>query len=998
MADIFVSYTSSDRDWAFWIANELRVLGHAPHVHEWEIRSGEDIYAWMEQRHDTADHVLCVVSDAYLKAPYSTLERNAALWQAVAKRPGFVLLVAVKPCRLPTLADHLRRCELYNIPEDEARRRFHEFMAKREAPTTLVFPGQYAVSNIPIRMPTHFLGRDDALAEIETALRRYEGRVAITALHGLRGVGKTTLAAAYADRHRSDYRVTWWIRAQTESTMRADLVGLGVRLKWIAADEKEEPALTNVMERLRQEGEGILLTYDNAVDANALRPYLPRGGRAHVLVTSNAHAWRGVAEPVEIRLWPKDIGADYLIARTGRHGEREAALGLSDALGGLPLAHEQAAAYCERLDISLGEYRRRFEATPARLLDDARHAPTEYHDGLTVAKTFALAIEEAAKLHPAAEPLIVHAALLAPEPIPLFLFAEARKKFGEPFATALEGDGLDEAVAALRTFALVDRESIADEREPTIRTDTIRLHRLVRQVSAARCDEEALEAARRVLVEAAAAVYPIEVLDDPRRWVRARRLDALALGLVSASTPPPKGGNDGAILLLDGCALYRHHVLAAYAEAQPLYERALAIREQVRGPEHPETAINLGRLARLRRDQGDFDGAQLLYERALAIQEKVLGPEHPDTATALNNLALQFQARGELEMARPLLERALAIREKVQGPDHPETAMTLNNFALLLWGQGDLAGARPLYERALAINEKVRGPEHLDTVLTISNLALVLKYQGNFDDAQLLYERALAIQEKVLGPEHPDTARTINNLAALLHAKGELAEARPLFERALATRERVLGHEHPDIGQSLNNLANLLRDQNKLGEAKTLLDRALTIWEKTVGQAHPSTALGLGNLATVLRAQGDFAGARPLVERALAINEKVSGPDHPNTAADLSGLARLLVDSGQHADAEPLFLRAIAIGDRALGAEHPLTRRYQSHYACLLLITGRPEQALKLGQAALASHARSRPNHPWTKDSARVTADALDALGRADEANALRARYDLSKN
>jgi hypothetical protein len=64
---------------------------------------------------------------------------------------------------------------------------------------------------------------------------------------------------------------------------------------------------------------------------------------------------------------------------------------------------------------------------------------------LTVAKTFALAIEETAKLHPAAEPLIVHAALLAPKPIPLFLFSKARKKFGEPLTTALAGDGCTKA-------------------------------------------------------------------------------------------------------------------------------------------------------------------------------------------------------------------------------------------------------------------------------------------------------------------------------------------------------------------------------------------------------------------------------------------------------------------------------------------------------------------------------------------------------------------------
>jgi hypothetical protein len=208
VADIFISYTSSDRDWAFWTAKELETFNHTPHIHEWEVKGGDDIYAWMEQRHDAADHVLCVVSDDYLKAPYSMLERHAALWQAASKRPGFVLLVAVKPCKLPTLSDHIRRCELFGIPEDAAR---------------------------------------------QTALKRYEGRVAITALHGLRGVGKTTLAAAYAELHRGDYRATWWIRAQTEPTMRADLVALGVRLGWTASDDKEELALTAVIERLRHE-------------------------------------------------------------------------------------------------------------------------------------------------------------------------------------------------------------------------------------------------------------------------------------------------------------------------------------------------------------------------------------------------------------------------------------------------------------------------------------------------------------------------------------------------------------------------------------------------------------------------------------------------------------------------------------------------------------------------------------------------------------------------
>ena len=74
--------------------------------------------------------------------------------------------------------------------------------------------------------------------------------------------------------------------------------------------------------------------------------------------------------------------------------------------------------------MGLGAYRKKFEATPVKWLDAEKDAPADHHDRLTVAKTFELAIEAAAKQHPMAEPLIFHAALLAPEPIPVFLLEE----------------------------------------------------------------------------------------------------------------------------------------------------------------------------------------------------------------------------------------------------------------------------------------------------------------------------------------------------------------------------------------------------------------------------------------------------------------------------------------------------------------------------------------------------------------------------------------------
>jgi hypothetical protein len=82
------------------------------------------------------------------------------------------------------------------------------------------------LSNITINVPLHFLGRDGELAAIDAALKR-DGS-GVVALRGIRGVGKTTLALAYAERHKADYHATWWIRAQMDSTTRADLVSLAV--------------------------------------------------------------------------------------------------------------------------------------------------------------------------------------------------------------------------------------------------------------------------------------------------------------------------------------------------------------------------------------------------------------------------------------------------------------------------------------------------------------------------------------------------------------------------------------------------------------------------------------------------------------------------------------------------------------------------------------------------------------------------------------------------
>jgi CHAT domain-containing protein/tetratricopeptide (TPR) repeat protein len=417
-------------------------------------------------------------------------------------------------------------------------------------------------------------------------------------------------------------------------------------------------------------------------------------------------------------------------------------------------------------------------------------------------------------------------------------------------------------------------------------------------------------------------------------------------------------------------------------EATPKARQALAIREEVLGEKHPDTATSLNNLGAILQAQGDYAAAKPLHERALAIRERVLGRDHPDTATSLNNLAELLQAQGNYDAARPLYERALAINEQVKGREHPATAAALTNLAGLNWRQGNYAAAKPLFERALAIRERVLGKDHPDTAISLNCLAVLLEAQGDYTAAKPLFERALAIRERVLGKDHPDTATSLNNLAELLGAQGDYAAAKPLFERALAIRERVLGQNHPDTATCLNNLAGLLKAQGDYAAAKPLFERALAIRERVLGKDHPVTAISLNSLAALLQAQGDYAAAKQRYERALTILERVKGPNHPEVATCLNNLGTLLEEQGDYVAAKQRYERALAISERVLGKEHLDTTISLNNLALLLKKQGDYATAKPLYERALAIREQALGrDHPDTAICLDNLAGLLEAQG-----------------
>jgi tetratricopeptide (TPR) repeat protein len=445
-------------------------------------------------------------------------------------------------------------------------------------------------------------------------------------------------------------------------------------------------------------------------------------------------------------------------------------------MDGLPLALEQAGAYIEETGCGLQGYLRLFQARGVQLLKEQGEFVPDHPK--SVATTWSLSFEKVEQANAAAAELLRFCAFLAPDAIPEELFTESAAELGptlEPVAA--DPTMLNTVIRELLKYSLVHRDP---------ETQTLSIHRLVQEVLKDQMDEETQRLWAERAVRAVSRAFPFPKYSN---WDRCRRY-LLQAQVCSALIEQWKLLFTEAARLLNRLGNYYLRQRGEYKQVEQLHQRALTIREQVLGLEHPGTATSLVHLAGLYQAQGKYEQAEPLYEQALTIRRKVLGDEPPDVAQILNNLAGLYQVQGKYEQAEPLYQRALTIYEKVSGPDHPWTATSLNTLAALYRSRGKYEQAEPLLQRSLAIREKALGPEHPDTAISLNDLALLYNSQGKYEQAEPLYQRALAICEKTLPPDHPSIANTLENYASLLKKMNRNEEATTLEERARAIRAK----------------------------------------------------------------------------------------------------------------------------------------------------------------------------------------------------------------
>jgi tetratricopeptide (TPR) repeat protein/transcriptional regulator with XRE-family HTH domain len=715
---------------------------------------------------------------------------------------------------------------------------------------------------VPHPRNPYFTGRDDVLAELARTLR--DG--CAVALCGIGGIGKTQVAVEYAHRVRERHGDVLWLSADGSGDVAASVAGLARALGLPeAADAGQEAAAVG---RWLAGRAGWLLVLDNLVDTAVLAAWLPVAAAGQVLVTCRHQATGGLARAVPLAPMTRAEGVDFIVRRAGLASPAEHLPGIAeiaDAMAGLPLALDQAAAYLEETGSTPAQYLSLFRERRLALLQRRGLAAVDHPE--SVATTIQLSFEKLRQANPEAAQLLSLCAFLHPTDI-------AEDLFGADHYL------LAEAMASLRAFSLVQRNAAGR---------TFSVHRLVQAVL-----REGLPAGeRRITAERAVAFVAAAYarVDGVATWAERHRLFAHALATAAIALEWEVATAE-TVDLLERTGSYLR-TLGQPAEALPFVRRALAVAETIHGPEHPVVATCLTTLGSLHQDLGEYERAESLLERALAMAERALGPDHPSVILALNDLGTLYVRQGRYREGEAAHRRVLEILERGPNPDEPQIGITLNNLGGQAHMAGRYAGAEDYFRRALAFRRRVLGPEHPTVATVLANLGTLMLDMGRSDEAPALLAEAERIYRQAFGADHWALAKVLVGRALVAHRRGDFEAADDLYRQTLALLRRALGEEHPREAQALSHLARLRDDQCRHEEARELHERAIAVQQRALGDRHPDLAASLHHLARHHALLGRRETARAVYERAHDIRREVLGAGHPDTCATQCALAAL---------------------------------------------------------------------------------------------------------
>ncbi|QKQ72960.1 tetratricopeptide repeat protein [Nostoc sp. TCL240-02] len=279
-----------------------------------------------------------------------------------------------------------------------------------------------------------------------------------------------------------------------------------------------------------------------------------------------------------------------------------------------------------------------------------------------------------------------------------------------------------------------------------------------------------------------------------------------------------------------------------------------------------EDCLVLHELARCEQELGDISKAQEHYQQALNICS---AEDEEQKGAIIHNLGQLKANTGEITEAIALYQQSLALFEQigyVQGK-----ARTLHEMGRLKANTGEINEAIALYQQSLALFEQI--DDVLGKAATLHNLGRLKVNTGEITEAIALYQQSLALTEQIGYVQ--GKARTLHEIGRLKANTGEINEALALYQQSLALKEKI--DDVQGKAATLHHLGRLKANTGEINEALALYQQSLAITEK-IGDVQ-TQAMTLCCLGQIVEQQGDHNQALDYLQAALEILQRIQSPD-----------------------------------------------------------------------------------------------------------------------
>jgi tetratricopeptide (TPR) repeat protein len=767
----------------------------------------------------------------------------------------------------------------------------------------------------PIQNFTHigtpnFVGRQKELALIHEQMQKANA-VAISAVSGLGGVGKTELAIKYAREHEVDYSGgILWLNARdsdlAENIIEASQLEVphkNLRGKRLSIEEQVAWCWQNWKP---PEG-SVLVIFDGLTELAECKKFSPKINRFRILITTRLRNLdtSSVEIPLDV-LSPEEALQllKNLISENRVLGELEIANKLCKWLGYLPLGIELAGRFIVKKSqkkFTLDNMLKQLEAQ--RLKDKALNPYRKMLEGtystaqLGLIDAFELTWEE---LDASTQRVGKLLSLFAPD---IFSWESV-----ESSAKILNWDKLDEANDQLYEHHLIQ------EVNDTNKSEHFRMHPLIReflQIKLAE-DTEQADGIKHAFVETF-LVIAREIPNMQNRELMHSYKYAVPHLQGIATELSEVIANENLIWIFIGLAkIFEGQGL--YALEANILEQGLSAIQSRLGNEHIHVASVQGRLGAACYRQGKCEEAEFLTKQAVELYRRLGEEESLESAINMTNLQQIYIEQGRYNEANSLLIKIGELAQQYRGNYAQVLTMSLGRTIPLFKDKIEFLNDLDLLVLALLdfISETLGDNNYFYTEI-LQLLATIYYHQRKFNDAESLFKRIIKLKERTHGLDHPSNAITHSTLASVCVKRKKYKEAELHFQKALELQQRLLGENHPDTFETLSKLANLYVDLKRYSEAEALLEIILK------REKHPSLDYSKAYSETVLvlarlyQKQEKYDQAEKCCKRGLDLHQELLGEEHPDTKEAMLLLAIICLEQKKYAEAEPIFKRYLEL-------------------------------------------------------------------------------------